>query len=169
MYLIDEIKTNTYKRYELIENRIFRESTKYKRENLTEYIVKVYIHSDISLVHPEEYIIRDEIRKYLRKLLIQYYKYYIKNIINGGTDYIIKESDIKRYLSTQNSYVNKNYEWIKYYSELDISLEDYIINLYNNMNKLEVFNYSIPLIEDIYIFIAGLLDNIIDNIMVYKY
>lgn len=166
MYLLAKIKHNSDIYYEVYEERIkyyYNHPKRFNRLNLTEYILKLYIHTNINEVFPNEYLITELIKIYIKRLYIEYYKYYIKGLINKGEPYIIRDIDIERFLATQNELMHKDYKLIRNYSSLDINLEDYILNIFNNINKIEIFSYSRPNINYIYLFLSRLLDNIIEN------
>jgi hypothetical protein len=161
MFLINRIKYDANKNYDKIEKKIHY----YSNKNLTNYIYYVLILNDKLFTNNDIIILK----LYIKNLYISYYKFYIKNIINYGKEYIIKKEDIYDYIYNHNLnyFINKRYfeKYIIKYSKLNIGIIQWIENIFSYIETLPIFEYFNITKYRHYIFVSKMLDYIITKNM----
>ena len=171
MLLLNRIKYNADVNYDIYEKKI-----KYSNDNnsnLTNHILYAFLIND----HKKIFTNDEQVlfKKYIKKLYIEYYNFYIKNIINYGKEYIIKKDDIYDYINSNKSnyFINKRYfeKYIVSYSVLNISILRWLNNIFIQIDTIPIFSYFTITKYRVYIFLSKMLDYIIsknmDSIILY--
>lgn len=165
MFLLNKIKYNADKNYDIYEEKIakYYNSKNYKNvKNLEDYIYSFYIQSHIAIIFINNL---DNIFTYIENLYLEYYYFYIKNIINDGRTYILTQEIIDKFLKVNYYKQHKTYNWIKNNSIINVPLDNYIKSIFIKKYNLPLYQYYGEIDRnDLYVFMAKMLDFIIlDN------
>ena len=171
MILLNRIKYNADKNYDIYEKKL--KYSNYNNSNLTNYILYVFLINDHKKIFTKEE--QKLFKNYIKNLYIEYYNFYIKNIINYGKEYIIKKDDIYDYINNNKSnyFINNRYfeKYILSYSILNISILLWLNNIFIQIDTIPIFSYFTITKYRVYIFISKMLDYIIiknmDSIIIY--
>lgn len=165
MFLINRIKYNANKKYDKFEELL--DHYENNNSNLTNYIFYAFLINDYN----KKFTSIDLIifKRYIKNLYISYYIFYIRDIICYGKEYIIKEEDIYDYINNNKSnyFINKRYfeKYILTYSNLNISIKQWLENIFVHIDLIPVFSYYNVTRYKLYIFVSKLLDYIITKNM----
>lgn len=172
MFLINKIKYIADNNYNIYENKInnyyykFNNKENFLTKDLTSYIYKFYIQNNLyGICYDDKTNIFFKMIDYVKKLYIAYYTFYIKDIINNGDDFIITEEIINNFNKTDKIKLTNTYDSIKKYSNINIKLDLFLLNIFKIINIFPAFSYGGCDIYDIYIYLSKLLDFIIGSNM----
>lgn len=162
MFILNRIKYDADKNYDIYE-KIILDNKVYLSKNLTDYIYNIYIQRNIyGIFYDNKTIKYHDIKYYVQNIYISYYDYYIKNIINDNNDFIITDKILTDFVTCNKNKNKKEYEWCNKYSNINIPIDEYIKNIFLRIYILPPFVRYGLCFYDIYIFIAKLLDYIIE-------
>lgn len=170
MFVLNKIKFDADNKYDIYEKRISQYYYKddnierYRTNTLTEYIYTIFIQKYLRGVFYNTSISVCDVNIYIQNLYTAYYRYYIKNIINDKKDYIITKELIYKFVKNDAKLL-KTTEWIFSKTDLNIPLDIFIQNVFKPVHGLSIFVRfgDNTTVNDIFIFLARLLDFIIEN------
>lgn len=173
MFLVHKIKYDAFHNYNIYEkkiaeyyNIIYKDDNQFNKNNLTDYIRHILIQSHLSGVFYDTGISVCDVNKYIRNLYLSYYKYYIKDIINCGKDFIITKEQIEIFVDTngKNKELQETTEWIYKQTSTNITLDKFITNIFTKIYTLPSFErYGYLSINNTFLYLSTLLDHIIDD------
>jgi len=155
MFLLNTIKYDADKNYDLYENEInqyYELNNNYNMISLTNYIYKFYIGGICWYTKYTE-----EIDIYVQNLYYRYSDYYISKICN---DYIITEQLLFDFVN-ENWYETLVVKYIVTKTGYNIKIQDFIKKGFENIDNLPLNSLWEVDIKDVYIVLAKLLDFII--------
>ena len=166
MFVFDKIKFIADENYDEYERRICYNKYSYiHSSSITNYIFSAYIQKGIDCIFYNEPLMLLKVKLYFKNILVAYYQYYIKQIVCDGMDYMLDAETFDNFIR-QNRHKFKKYIIDYFASNADlripISFDKYIFDAFNKSSELPKHSLYQTSFIDIHIWIAQLLDYIVD-------